>query len=163
MKIKLKILPCSSAGSSTWLLIKVSWVRSPPGQPKGNSAFSQNGLVLTYLKSVISWKLQVRETFLYVRVVYIVFLLDFTLKSLIGINNRKEDDNLHWFGPIDKRPKSPAFHAGVAGSNPAGITRDFILGLFTSSCSLNCENAWVAIKKHLSGVHRWSFDGCVKA
>ncbi len=26
------------------------------------------------------------------------------------------------FGPIDKRPKSPAFHAGVTGSNPVGIT-----------------------------------------
>ena len=45
------------------------------------------------------------------------------------------------YAPIDKWSKSPAFHAGVAGSNPAGITRDFILGLFTAFCSLDRENA----------------------
>ena len=36
-----------------------------------------------------------------------------------------------WFyGPIDKRSKSPAFHAGVTGSNPVGITSIVIDTLF---------------------------------
>lgn len=33
---------------------------------------------------------------------------------------------LHLFAPIDKRPKSLAFHAGVAGSNPARSTNSKI-------------------------------------
>ena len=35
-----------------------------------------------------------------------------------------------FYGPIDKRSKSPAFHAGVTGSNPVGITSIVIDTLF---------------------------------
>nr|DAP06722.1 MAG TPA: hypothetical protein [Caudoviricetes sp.] len=35
--------------------------------------------------------------------------------------------------------------------------------MFTASCPFDRENAQVAIKKHLCGAYRWSFDGYVKA
>lgn len=54
-------------------------------------------------------------------------------------------------GPIDKRSKSPAFHAGVTGSNPVGITIRHIQRFYPA--------LWVQISIYLG--NKSSFLICV--